>query len=186
MPDAFDLLELPRRPWLDPHDVRRAFQERARSLHPDSATGDAEQFAALNAAQQTLADPAARLRLLAGDAPVPATPPDAELGFRIGTALQNADTALTKHARATHPLARALVVTEIARARSAIDALLMAVVAHQRDLEKSLKALDERWPDVTPGEIATLAGAATFLARWRRQLEESRLALDIASPMPTR
>ena len=177
--DAFTLLGLPRRPWLDPAAVRTAFQQRARALHPDSAAGDAEAFAALNAAQRTLTIPAARLRLLVGDAPIPAAPPDIEMGFRIGTFLREADKALADHHAARTPLDRALAAGEIARVRRTAAELTAAVAAHQAETERQLRALDADWPAVAPKDLAVLAGAFTFLDRWTTQLRERRIELQI-------
>src|SRR6188768_2393332 len=63
MPDAFALLDLPRRPWLTPESVRAAFQRRAATAHPDVG-GNASDFSALTWAHETLRSPAARLRHL--------------------------------------------------------------------------------------------------------------------------
>src|SRR5687767_12320529 len=60
--DCFQLLELPRQPWLDEDRVREQFQRLAGAAHPDGASGDNAQFVALNQAWQTLRSPTARLR----------------------------------------------------------------------------------------------------------------------------
>lgn len=182
MDDAFTLLGLSRRPWLDPAAVRTAFQQRARVLHPDSAAGDAEAFAALNSAQRTLTVPAARLRLLLGDAPIPAAPPDIEMGFRLGAFLREADKALADHEAARTPLDRALAAGELARVRRTAAELTAAVATHQTEAERQLRALDAAWPAVAAESLAALAGAFTFLDRWTTQLRERTLALEIAAP----
>lgn len=61
MTDAFALLQLPRRPWLDTDEVRAAFQRLAASAHPDRS-GSTADFTELTRAYETLRDPAPRLR----------------------------------------------------------------------------------------------------------------------------
>ncbi|MDD5199006.1 MAG: hypothetical protein PHC88_04325 [Terrimicrobiaceae bacterium] len=179
--DAFDLLGLRRRPWLDPAAVRESFQERARALHPDAPRGDSDAFARLNAAHRELNHPASRLRLLVPAAAIPATPPDIELGFRIGAFLREGDALLRRHREAKGPLACALLAGEIAKARREADELSGEVEARIAASEALLCALDAGWPDVAEEDIAALAGAFTFLDRWSAQLLERRVALQIMS-----
>lgn len=61
MTDAFALLQLPRRPWLDAGEVRAAFQRLAATTHPDRF-GSTTAFVELTRAYETLRDPAQRLR----------------------------------------------------------------------------------------------------------------------------
>lgn len=170
--DAFDFLGLPARPWLEPEDVRAAFQRRARELHPDSVAGDAEAFARLNAAYRELERPARRLRRLLGGQAIPSTPPDVALGFEIGAALRESDLLLDRWRRAAVPLGRALMAEEIAAARGRVDALLDRVGAQAAAAETRLRALDAAWPDATSEDLAALAGAFSFFDRWAAQLRD--------------
>lgn len=173
--DAFSLLGLPRRPWLDPDEVRAAFQEKSRALHPDAPGGDAAAFAALNAAQQTLASPAARLRLLAGNAPIPAAPPDVDFAFRLGGQLRVIDAALAKVRSARLGLERALAVRELVSLRGEVEKL-------SAELRSRLAAAEERLRGVSldqPAALAALAAEFTYLDRWTAQLRERQLELQI-------
>lgn len=168
--DAFELLGLPRRPWLDPTEVRTAFQRRARDLHPDAETGDADAFVRLNAAYRDLVQPATRLRHLLGDAAVPELPPDVSLGFAVGALLREADALLEKRGEASSPLSRALLAGKIAAVRRRLEELAGQVNTRVAEAEERLRSLDLAWPNVPAGELAALAGAFLFLERWTTQL----------------
>jgi curved DNA-binding protein CbpA len=179
--DAFDLLGLPRRPWLDPAAVRAAFQDRARILHPDAAGGDAEEFARLNAAQAALGHPATRLRLLVGEAlPRGAVATDADLFLRIGAAVQEARGVRARLDEATSPLARALLAAEIAEVRPELAACAELVETALSGAEAELRALDEVWPGGGPEALARLAARFDRLLRWRKELSDR--ALELTAP----
>jgi curved DNA-binding protein CbpA len=187
MPDPFETLGLPRRPWLEETVVRRAFQDRARALHPDAAGGDADQFAALNAACATLADPASRLRWLAGGEVLPAMPSDMQTGFRVAELAGRAKALVAKAAGASNPLAKALLAGEAAVLRKDLVAVEEALAGLGGDLELRLLEMDARWPEVLAREIAALAGEYVFLGKWRGQLRDAALELELAfgkSPFP--
>jgi hypothetical protein len=179
--DAFDMLGLPRRPWLDAAAVRAAFQERARALHPDAESGDAEEFARLNAAQAALSHPATRLRLLVEEAvPRGAAATDADLFLRIGAAVQEARGVRARLDEATSPLARALLAAEIAEVRPELAACAEAVEAALAGAEEELRSLDEAWPDVASEALAGLATRFERLLRWRKELSDR--ILELTSP----
>ncbi len=180
MSDPFALLGLPRRPWLDEAVIRASFQERARHSHPDARGGDAQAFAALNIAHATVANPAARLRLLAGDAPLPRMPADVPIGFRIAEVMRKIDALRGKEGVAGNVLARALLAGDAASARKELEEIMAALTAASSALDARLRILDERWPDVAVPELAALAGEYIFLHRWQEQAGEGRLALQIA------
>lgn len=180
MSDPFMLLGLPRRPWLDERAVRTAFQERARHSHPDAEGGNAEAFAALNAAHAALANPAARLRLLAGEALPAGMPADARLGFQVADVVRKADALCEKERAAGNVLVRALLAKEALPARKALDEILAALEAAKAALDARLRTLDERWPGVPEAKLAALAGEYLFLSRWQDQAREGRLMLQIA------
>ena len=170
--DAFDLLGLPRRPWLEPNDVRAAFQRRARELHPDSVAGDAEAFARLNAAYGELERPARRLRQLLDGHAVPSVPPDVALGLEIGAALRESGLLLDRWRQAASPLTRALMAGDVAAARSRLHFLVDQVTAQITTAEARLRSLDAAWPDVPLDDLAAMAGTLSFFDRWGAQLRD--------------
>ncbi|HWB60884.1 MAG TPA: DnaJ domain-containing protein [Chthoniobacteraceae bacterium] len=64
MTDCFALLGVPRRPWLDAGALKERFHELGAEHHPDVAKTDAVDFAAINAAYNTLLDPKTRVKHL--------------------------------------------------------------------------------------------------------------------------
>ena len=61
MSDAFALLGLPRRPWIEADEVRAAFHRLAATAHPDRS-GTTADFTEITRAYETLREPASRLR----------------------------------------------------------------------------------------------------------------------------
>ncbi len=186
MPDAFALFNLPRRPWLDAANLRDEFHRRSAVLHPD-AGGSAEAFAQLNAAHQTLREPASRLRhllelaapeLLAQSPPVP--PVLADRFMRVGAARQSSVSFLAKHRAASSPLARALLASEHTAQTHALDTALADLDATRTDALARLRDLDADWHDRIP-DLARLHAELSYLERWTAQLRESRLELALAS-----
>ncbi|MGH8047277.1 MAG: hypothetical protein ACREKL_08520, partial [Chthoniobacterales bacterium] len=151
---------------------------RARACHPDAPGGDTARFSALNAAQALLSDPAARLRLLAGDIAVPAMPPDAEFGFRVGAALREADAAIAKLA-AGNALQRALLASETAAARKVLGEFKREWDLRFAQAGEKLRALDAAWPQVEPEQLASLGAEFRYLQRWHAQILERELALSV-------
>jgi len=181
MSDPFALLDLPRRPYLESADIRAAFQSRARVLHPDASGGNAEDFAALNQAQATLADPAARLRLLVGEGvPIPTMPADFQLGFRVAEGLRKVGALQSRAATGGNVLARALLAQEAATMRKELEAIAATLEESRTALDARLRDADEAWPNNATTEIAALAGEYLFLSRWQDQMREGRLLLQIS------
>src|SRR5688572_4435679 len=125
MADCFQLLELPRQPWLDEDVVRAQFQRLAGAAHPDGQQGDNAQFVALNQAWQTLRSPTTRLRhfleithpeALQHATSNPAA--SADLFMDIAEAQQRANAIAARLAEAKSPLARAVLEPERLAART--------------------------------------------------------------------
>ena len=186
MQDAFALFNLPRRPWLDAGELRDEFHRLGSAAHPD-AGGDADRFAQLNAAHQTLREPAARLRLLLEfEAPSLLTQSRqiptslADRFMRVAAARQACATFLTRHRAATSPLARALLAAEhTAQTRVIADALADLETA-QTDALDRLRELDATWQSRLP-ELASLQAELSYLEKWTAQLRELHLELAITA-----
>ncbi len=186
MHDAFALFDLPRRPWLDAAELRDEFHRRSASVHPD-AGGDSEGFARLNAAHQTLSDPASRLRhLLELEAPEVLTqsqqipPALADRFMRVGAARQSAEAFLAKHRAASSPLARALLAGEHAELTQAIESALADLDAAHADALARMREIDADWRERIP-DIARLHAELSYLGKWTAQLRDPRLQLALAS-----
>lgn len=180
MSDAFALLDLPRRPWLEADDVRAAFQRKAAVAHPDRQ-GESGDFSELTRAYETLREPASRLRhLLTLEQPgltIPTgVPPDLMDWFpRVGVQLKALKDAALKRAAATSALARAMATAGLAdanRVQNDVKALREQVFVRVREI-------DAEWPAGDPAELATLAARLGFLDKWIAQLSEAALALRL-------
>jgi curved DNA-binding protein CbpA len=188
MIDHFSILGQPRRPWLDPEEVKDAFHRLGASLHPDvPGTGDAAQFTALNAAWSVLREPASRLRhlleLTAPEALAGAAPPPLELAdlfMEIAGVRRRLDALLGKRKAATSPLTRALLASEEADLRREIQSTLGRLQAAEAASLAEVRVVDSAWNDPTPEAVAALVRSyhrLAYLARWLAQTRESLFAL---------
>src|SRR5437588_12934743 len=97
MIDYFALLQQPRRPWLDPEQLKQKHQQLTLATHPDrpSANKPLRDFAAINEAYRVLNDPKLRLQHFlnleghrpAGDQSIPREL--ADFFAKIGTLVQH-------------------------------------------------------------------------------------------------
>jgi len=183
MSDHFASLAQPRRPWLDPAALRESFHRAAAVAHPD-AGGDATAFAALNAAQTVLGEPASRLRhlleleapqLLARATPVPAEL--ADLFMQLATVRRAAEDCRKKHAATASPLARALLAGEKVGVRATLAAAVARLAAAQEQALAELRALDAAWATPAWEPLADLQARLAFLAKWSGQLREDLFQL---------
>ena len=172
MTDHFALLGAPRKPWLDPAELKEKYFALARTETPG---------AELNEAFRVLSDPKLRLHhllklegadLAAGRA-VPAAV--AEIFWDTGTILRETQRWLLRQAGTTSTLARALLQPEHAQ------------------LEQHLAALEEKLRALFDHELAQLRDApnepakliepydrVSYLTRLLEQVAEKRLQLSVA------
>ena len=188
MTDHFATLGQPRRPWLDAEALKNAFHGRSASLHPDiPGTGDAAQFAALNAAYIVLRDHASRLRhLLELGAPAalaPASAPPVELSdlfMEIADTRRRLTEFLARRTAATSPLARALLAGEEAVLRREFNATLAQLELAEAGGLDEVRVLDSTWRETDAAAVAALTGCfhrLAYLGRWLAQSRESLFAL---------
>lgn len=174
--DAFQVLGLPHRPWLDACDIRVAFQRLSRHLHPDAAGGDAGRFVELNAARAALSHPGARLRMLAGENVTgtggTSLTGDADLFMSTGAIVQKARALRTKAVGATSPLSRALLAADASRMCGDIEAGLGQIDAALNAAEGQLRTMDEVWPAVPGPDLLTLAARFDRLLKWKSDLAD--------------
>ncbi len=185
MHDAFAILQLPRRPWLEESDVRAAFQKAATHAHPDAA-GSTLDFANLTQAYQTLREPASRIKhLLALEAPN--TPPASGIPAEliplfpmIAKVREAIDRWNQKRSQAVSKLEQAVAKTELAQLRSDAGKVHDQVAIAMRSALDELRVLDAAWPShAAVHELAALQARLTFLEKWQAQLRETLLRLDI-------
>ncbi len=193
--DFFALLGEPRRPWLDPEEVKDRFHALSREQHPDqqAAGSNAETdagFARLNQAHATLRDPKARLRhlleleypqiRLSGPASVPATL--AELFAPIHGLVQTTDALLAKKLAAPSTLAKALLAREEFFLRERAETRLEELEAFHAAAVSELQAFDVAWDARLPDaarRLHDLYQRFAYLSRWTDQLRERLFQLGM-------
>lgn len=179
MVDHFAVLGLPRVAWVDAEELKSRFHKLSAERHPDAAGGAGAAFTELNAAWQTLREPAGCLRhflelghpdALASAGQTPAEL--ADLFMDIAAFRQAAQKFGVKLFTAGSPLAKALLEPERIALRARLDALAANVEART---EQSIATL--RSDTTQPQQLATLLASLVFLAKWTAQLAELRLGL---------
>jgi curved DNA-binding protein CbpA len=187
MVNAFSCLHLPVRPWLDQEQVRNAFHRLASQHHPDRATGDTESFAELTASFETLREPQSRLKHLMNleqmDAAVGGTIPAElmELFPSIAQARQQLAAAVTKRRAATNALARSLATVGVDKARRSAEGIGFQLDAAYQAALGELARLDAEWPSpAAKAALPALHARFAFLTKWRDQLRESLLQLQLS------
>jgi hypothetical protein len=202
MPDYFNLLEEPRRPWLEPEALKSKFLALAAESHPDKQNCANEpeklavnrRYAELNAAHHCLAEPKSRLlhllELERGGKPsdvqqIPSTL--ADLFAEVAGACRDADAFLAEKSKATSPL---LQVPLFERGQEWIERLraLRTKLAGLHDgLIEELKSLDEEWTSkYQPLERKSLLNRLEelyrlfgYLNRWSGQIQERIVQLSL-------
>jgi curved DNA-binding protein CbpA len=172
MQDAFAILQLARRPWLEEAEVRAAFQKAAARMHPDAASGSAADFSELTKAYQTLREPASRLRhLIALECPGAAS--TAQLPTESMTLFPIIAAVRQKLESARSPADLASGRTEAKAADKPLqDAMDLALA--------EVRKADESWPsEVARQALPALQARLAFLEKWQAQLREALLRLDI-------
>jgi curved DNA-binding protein CbpA len=185
--DFFALLGEPRRPWLDPQALKEKYHRLASLHHPDIQTGESPDFADINRAYQTLAEPAPRLRhFLELETPsslpsLQAVPEDIAAFFApVAEARQAVDLFFKKHAAAASPLAKALLSTEGYQAQERIQAAIAALQAKEEALLSQLREADALWQTDRAEALRPLPNlwqSLGYIAKWLAMLREALFQL---------
>lgn len=187
MTDYFALLDQPRRPWLDPDELKQAFHAKSLQLHPDTQPGVAADaaFAGLNDAYLALQDPKRRIQhfLSLEGRPPPrdsSVPNDiADLFSVVADAIQVSDAAVQKLESATSPLSRSLVKPQMLAAESRLAETLRRI----EELHSSALAQSQRFStgsilgEAEFAELHELYVRFSYLGRWTAELQEKQIRL---------
>lgn len=186
MTDLFALLEEPPRPWLDPEALKAKYLQLTARHHPD-VPGASADFAEINRAYQTLADPAARLRhLLDLESPAALSrtqpvPEDIAAFFApVAESSHAVDTFLKKHAAAASPLAKALLSTEQCQVQERLEQIIAALQQKQDSLLSRVREADTLWLADRPAALLLLPvlwQSLGYTAKWLATLRESLFRL---------
>jgi curved DNA-binding protein CbpA len=181
VPDAFSLLDLPRRPWLDADLVRQAFQQKAAALHPDRNPQAAAGFAALTRAHEVLREPGSRLLAYLGEAASPGAALSPELVAlfpRIAAHREKAQRIEALRLAAGSRLGAALLTSELAGVMVEAKTLLEELDLHREALWAGIREIDARLDSLESDDTEALRGMAhrlAFVEKWRAQLVEALL-----------
>jgi curved DNA-binding protein CbpA len=190
MIDYFALLQQPRRPWLDPEQLKQKRQQLTLAAHPDrqGSNRPALNFAAINEAYRVLSDPKLRLRHLLSleDRNPVATqsiPPElTELFTKTGTAIQEVDRLVERLRGANSVLSKSLLRSEVLEAQKRSNELLDELQNLFVNTLDALKQLDATWNDGREDateDLAKLYRRFSYLGRWMDQIRERQFQLSI-------
>ena len=192
MRDYFALLDQPRRPWLDPDELKQAFHQKTLQAHPDAhshggnSSAAETAFAQINEAYQVLADSKRRLHhlLTLAETPPPksaAVPRDiAELFPALAELTHAADALSRKRNASTSPLGLSLLKPELLEAERRLKAQLGALAALEREATSRLKAANKTWRSeeaTANAELQELYLRFSYLTRWMSELQEKQTQL---------
>ncbi len=201
MTDCFALLKQPRRPWLEPEQLKQTFLAMSASAHPDrlhEASGDErrqaqEHFTELNTAYNKLREPKDRLQHLLelelGTRPsqiqqVPAGLMD--LFMEIGKICRGADQVLGEKSRTTAPLLQVALFERAQEWTEKLMTLQRTINARQEALTEELRELDASWDNEDRAERAAafkrleeLSRLFSYFSRWNGQVQERIVQLSM-------
>jgi len=188
--DYFALLRQPRRPWLDPDELKQQYQRLTFELHPDRQKTGADQadFSAVTEAYRVLSNP--RLRVLhlldlEGNATAnksPANIPNdlADLFMASATLVRDIDAHRQKREQTTSALGKSLLHGETVQLKSRTDEMLKRLDGCYDVTLEHLRRVDEKWnEDSLPltTDLRELADRFGYLDRWISQLREKQFQL---------
>ena len=199
MTDCFELLQEPRRPWLDADALKAQFLELSASTHPDRFHGAPEadrnaanaRSAELNAAYNTLRETRDRLfhllELERGSPSrdiqrIPAGTMD--LFVEIGQACRDADAFLAANPESESPMLRLQRMRQALTWSERLMGLQRQVNARRETLEAALRSMNAAFESAPPpgspergGQLPLealeeCARAMSYVSRWTSQLQE--------------
>ncbi len=174
MVDAFGTLSLPPRLDLGDEELRSAFREAGKRMHPDAGGGEGE-FAALKEALAVLSSPSRRLahwlslRGTAVEARGMIAPGLMDLFGRIGPVSQAAENVIRKRETAQSALGRALLEPELQACLQQVEEMIAEVDACLAAECAVFLPWMSHPPDPAAGseKVRNLA----FLEKWRASLK---------------
>jgi len=202
--DAFALLSEPRRPWLDPDELKSRVLPLLAATHPDRVHAGTEaarqeataRHAALNEAFNLLKEPRDRLlhlyTLEAGEAPkdIQRIPPGTmDLFVEVGQLCRDLDAFLKRKSEAASPMVRVSLMEEGFGWLDRLQALQARVNARRDELVSELRSLNAVWDAAPPVDAVDRRAALplerleqiyrsmSYTARWTGQLQERLVAL---------
>ena len=205
MTDYFNLLGVPRLPWLETDSLKSRFHSLSSAAHPDRVHGSSEaeklaanqRYAELNAAYTCLREPKDRLlhliELELGSKPkdVQRIPPGTmDLFVEVGQICREVDSFLGEKAKATSPLLQVQFFKQGMDWIDRLNALQQRVNAQRDELTGELKAMNAPFaapqPTSSPERRASLPlerleqiyRVFSYVSRWTEQIGERLVLLS--------
>lgn len=204
-PNHFERLDQPRRPWLDPDELKAKFLSLSGSCHPDRVHDASaaekqsanDRYVALNAAYNALREPKDRiahvLQLELGSKPgdvqkIPSAAMD--LFMQIGNTLREVDAFLNQRAQISSPLIRAQSFEQAMDYTDQLNQVQQSLNKTREELHAELQKMNQAW-EVAPRYGTERTGALpltrleeiyrslSFLTRWTNQVQQRIIQLSL-------
>ena len=206
MADYFALLDEPRRPWLDPEELKAKFHALTATVHPDRVHRGAEpekqaanqRYAELNAAYQCLSEPKARLHHLLelerGDRVEDVqkiSTGTMDSFMEISDLCREADAFLAEKESVTSPLLKLQLFETGMVLADSLKLLMQRLNGRQEALIVEMRNLNMAWETAPPVGSSTrlhvlpcsrlehIYRDLSYLKRWTQQLQERWVQLSI-------
>lgn len=202
MTDCFALLDEPRRPWLDPEELKQKFHAVSAQCHPDrfhnAPEGDQkaaqQRYSELNGAYQRLREPKDRLQHLlelelgAKPSQVQSIPPGLmDISMHVAQICREADALAQEKHRTTSPLLQIPLFERAQEVTGKLTALRKQMNERHDELLNGLKRLDDAWTHPGEGKLAReqllkqleeTARLLSYFTRWLGQIQERIVQLS--------
>jgi hypothetical protein len=206
MTDAFALLGVPRRPWLDLDDLKTRYLHQSSDTHPDRVHGASEsekssaneRYTALNSSYVKLKDTRERLlhilELETGAPPsdIQRIPPGTmDLFVEVGQTCRDCDAFLARRASSDSPMFRLQTMREGFGWNDRLSALKHRIDSRRAELESELASFNPVW-DAAPTDdilarrsslplerLEQIYRVMSYISRWTSQIQERVVQLSI-------
>jgi curved DNA-binding protein CbpA len=188
MTDCFSLFNEPRRPWLDPDELKEKLHKLSAQHHPDVAGWGGIDFAELNAAYRTLHDPKNRLRHFI-DLEFPGSldrqldvPRDIGRLFEtVGRERHSVAGFLEKKVQMKKPVEAALLEPEKLGLLVVLGKLLELLIQKREGFFMQLRFLDTIWEDdraKSEPALIEIYQSISYIGKWIVQVREDILKVN--------
>jgi curved DNA-binding protein CbpA len=191
MIDYFVLLQQPRRPWLDPKELKRKYQELTLATHPDRVEPERapSNFTSINEGYRVLSSPRLRLQHLLSLEKIETSkdaqsPPEelSDLFFAAATLIHEMDRLLENTRKAENTLSKSLLRSEVLDKQKRARVIADQLTQLYENVLQELRAADEQWIDERAKVLARLPdlqGRLGYLKKWIEQIEERQFQLSV-------
>jgi len=197
MTDHFDLLGVPRRPWIDPEQLKARFHQVSNAVHPDRVHGsdDSEKeratslYATFNQAYTLLKEPKDRLlhllELEIGGKPgdIQRIPPGTmDLFVEVGQLCRDTDVFLVEKNNATSPMLKVKLFAQGMDWTEKLQELQFKLNQKRDELSAELVAMNSIWESAVSDtdrkkllpleRLEQIYRTFSYVARWTGQIQE--------------